>query len=81
MYTEEIIVRKCNTETPLEAELKPLGRHCTDQKSGLWASVDKSNVVILVTLLKPLLAFLFFFFEMQCFQQHFTTRSRFSVML
>lgn len=79
MYTEEIIVHKCNTEMLLEAELKSLGRHCTDQKSGLWASMDKSNVVILVTLLQPLLAFVFF--EMQCFQHHFTTRSRFSVML
>lgn len=46
VYTEEIIVRKCNAETLLEAEPKSLDRHSTDQKSGLWASVDKSNVVI-----------------------------------
>lgn len=46
VYTEEIIVCECNAETPLEAELKSLGRHSIDQKSGLWASMDKSNVVI-----------------------------------
>lgn len=46
VYTEEIIVCECNAETPLEAELKSLGRHSIDQKSGLRASMDKSNVVI-----------------------------------
>lgn len=46
VYAEEIIVCECNAETPLEAELKSLGRHSIDQKSELWASMDKSNVVI-----------------------------------
>lgn len=39
--TEEIIVCDYNAETSLEAELKSWGRHSIDQKSGLWASMDK----------------------------------------
>lgn len=35
MHTEEIIVCECDAETPLQAELKSLGRHSIDQKSGL----------------------------------------------
>lgn len=44
--TKEIIVCECDAETPLEAELKSLGRHSIDQKSGLWASTDKNNLMI-----------------------------------
>ena len=46
VYTEEIIVCECNAEIPLEAELKSLGQHSIDQKLGLQASTDESNVEI-----------------------------------
>lgn len=63
VHAEEIIVCEWDAETPLQAELKPLGRHSIDQKSGLWTSMDKgtwwhSGVVFLC--LRPLLSFVFF---------------------
>lgn len=62
MHTEEIIVCECDAETPLQAELKPLGRHGIDQKSGLWESMDKvtwwhGGVGFLY--LRPLFSFVF----------------------
>lgn len=38
VHTEEIIVCECDAETPLQAEIKSLGRQSIDQKSGLRAT-------------------------------------------